>query len=202
MLSAMDDAVGRVLDALEAAGVQQQTLVFFLSDNGGHPDANAASNLPLRGQKSSVYEGGIRVPFVVTWPARLPAGTVYERPVSGLDIVPTALAAAGVMPPAERPLDGVDLVPYLTGEMKSDPHETLFWRYGEHRAVRKGDWKLTVPREEPAALYNLAEDISEARDRSADHPEIVRDLQQEFARWNEEVEPPRWPDLFQRRNRK
>src|SRR5206468_3668029 len=116
MVSAMDDAVGRVSDALRTEGLDGDTLIFFLSDNGGHPRANAARNDPLRGEKATVYEGGIRVPFVVKWTGRLPAGTTYAHPVVSLDIMATALAAAGTKPPQGTPLDGIDLVPHLRGE--------------------------------------------------------------------------------------
>jgi arylsulfatase A-like enzyme len=112
MLSAMDFAVGRVARKLQAEGLDRDTLIFFLSDNGGHPMANAARNDPLRGEKSTVYEGGIRVPFVVKWTGRIPAGDTYTRPVISLDILPTALAAAGIQPPRRLSLDGVNLLPY------------------------------------------------------------------------------------------
>jgi arylsulfatase A-like enzyme len=113
MVSAMDDAIGRVSEALRTQGLEEKTLIFFLSDNGGHPIANAARNDPLRGEKGTVYEGGIRVPFVVKWSGRLPAGKTYAQPVVSLDIMSTALAAAGAKPPKGAPVDGVDLVPHL-----------------------------------------------------------------------------------------
>src|SRR5262245_48065241 len=126
MLSAMDDAVGLVRRKLRAEGLERETLMVFLSDNGGHPLANAARNEPLRGEKSTVFEGGIRVPFVVTWPGHLPAGRTYAEPVISLDILPTALAAAGVAVPRRLHVDGVNLLPYLTGRHDGPPHEALF----------------------------------------------------------------------------
>jgi len=153
MVSAMDDAVGRVLGKLRAAGLEEKTLIFFLSDNGGPTEVNASSNAPLRGVKGEVREGGIRVPFFVRWKGRLPAGKTFDQPVIQLDVFPTVLAAAGIKPPAlgsrirensggERPdgriltnsatparLDGVNLLPWLSGKRTDAPHEVLYWRF-------------------------------------------------------------------------
>jgi arylsulfatase A-like enzyme len=196
MLAAMDDAVGLVAGKLEAEGLDRDTLVVFLSDNGGHPAANAARNDPLRDQKSTVFEGGIRVPFVVKWTGHIPAGRVYSEPVTSLDILPTALAAAGIAPPPRLSLDGVDLLPYLTSRTDRPPHETLYWRYGHHRAIRHGRWKLTMPAGAPAGLYDLSTDVAESKDLSAAHPEIVEDLAWRYAAWDSGLKPPRWRDLF------
>jgi arylsulfatase A-like enzyme len=196
MLAAMDDAVGLVAGKLEAEGLDRDTLVVFLSDNGGHPAANAARNDPLRDQKSTVFEGGIRVPFVVKWTGRIPAGGVYSEPVISLDILPTALAAAGVAPPPRLSLDGVDVLPHITGRTDRPPHETLYWRYGHHRAIRHGRWKLTMPADAPAGLYDLSTDVAESKDLSAAHPEVVDDLARRYAAWASGLEPPRWRDLF------
>jgi arylsulfatase A-like enzyme len=198
MLSAMDDAVGLVRRKLRAEGLDRETLIVFLSDNGGHPLANAARNDPLRGEKTTVFEGGIRVPFVVTWPGHLPADRIYAQPVISLDILPTALALAGVTVPQRLHLDGVDLLPYLTGRHDGPPHEALFWRYGDHRAIRRGKWKRTMPASGPAGLYDLSTDIAESKDLSADHPEVVEELTRRYAVWNAQLQPPRWRDLFMR----
>ena len=199
MLSAMDDAVGVVTAKLREQGIEGDTLIFFVSDNGGHPIANAARNAPLRGQKGEIYEGGIRVPYVVSWPSRIPAGGTYSRPVTTLDIVPTALAAAGVKPPEERRLDGADLLPYLSGTEPGDPHDAVYWKYGDHRAVRRGRWKLTVPANGAMGLYDLSADISESDDRSAAEPDVLRDLENRYAAWEAELPPPAWPPgMFER----
>src|SRR5262249_35054093 len=145
MLSAMDDAVGLVHGKLRAEGLERETLIVFLSDNGGHLLANAARNDPLRGEKSTVFEGGIRVPFGGTWPGPPPAGRPSPAPVISLAVLPRALAAAGVAVPRDLPLDGVNLLPYLTGRHDGPPHEALFWRYGDHRSIRHGKWKRTMP---------------------------------------------------------
>ena len=146
MLSALDDAVGVVLDALRATGLEENTLIVFFSDNGGATmpgtTINGSRNDPFRGSKRTTLEGGIHVPFVMSWKDRLPAGKVYDQPVIQLDVLPTALAAAGVAAQPEWKLDGVDLLPFLTGAETKAPHETLYWRLGEQAAIRRGDWKL------------------------------------------------------------
>lgn len=191
MLSALDDAVGRVSDALKREGLDGDTLIFFLSDNGGHPLANAARNDPLRGEKGTLYEGGIRVPFVVKWTGRLPAGATYAHPVVSLDLMPTALGAVGTKPPKGVRLDGIDLLPHLRGEAIPPPHYTLYWRYINHWAVRHGQWKLTAPAGVPEGLYDLSADISESRDVSAANPEVVRTLKGLYAKWNDGLLPVR-----------
>src|SRR5262249_9202241 len=147
MLAAMDEAVGKVLDKLRAEKLEEQTLVFFISDNGGPTmpgtTINGSINTPLRGSKRATLEGGIRVPFFVAWKCRLPPGKTYNRPVIQLDIHATALAAAGVEVKPDWKLNGVNLAPFLTGESgRSEPHPTLYWRLGEQMAIRQGDWKL------------------------------------------------------------
>ena len=128
------------------AGLERDTLIVFLSDNGGPTmrgtTINGSRNDPLRGSKRTTLEGGIRVPFVVSWKGSLPEGVVYEQPVIQLDVLPTVLAAAGVKVEPEWKLDGVNLLPYLKGEIIRPPHDALYWRLGEQTAVRRGDWKL------------------------------------------------------------
>ncbi len=135
LLGSLDDSIGAVLGKLP-----DNTLIFFLSDNGGPTAELTSSNEPLRGFKGQLFEGGIRVPFAMQWKGRIPAGRTYDRPVSSLDILPTMLAAAGAPPPPE--MDGVDLLPYLGRGQAGDPHPELFWRYGPNMAFRQGDFKL------------------------------------------------------------
>ncbi len=149
MLAALDDGVGAVVDALHKNDLDEKTIVFFLSDNGGPTHSNTSSNKPLRGYKGQVLEGGIRVPWMVSWKGHLPAGKVDDRPVIQLDIMPTAVALAGGSLPTDRPIDGVNLMPYLTGAKSGVPHEILFWRMGPQAAVRKGDWKLVRREDAP-----------------------------------------------------
>jgi len=193
MIAALDEGVGAVQAKLRQTGVLQDTLIVFLSDNGGITGyLSPSSNSPLIGAKTELLEGGIRVPFVVQWPGRLPAGKVYEPMVSVLDVVPTVLAAAAIAKPNGPPLDGVDLTPFLSGKRTDPPHAELLWRYGPLWAVRQGNYKLLKVRGEPLQLYNLAADIGETRDLAAAQPEIVNRLQARFDQWNSELIAPAW----------
>jgi len=215
MMASLDENVGRVLTKLRQAGLEKNTLVFFLSDNGGptgrprpRPDAefeygqNTSRNDPCRGVKGELLEGGIRVPFLVQWKGRIPAGKTYDQPVISLDIMPTSLAAAGVKPRPDWKLDGVNLLPYLTGEKEGVPHETLYWRFrfppnapARHRwAIRRGDWKLVKNNLAPLGLYNLADDVGENNNLAAEQPDLVRSLEAAWKQWNSELKEPLWPD--------
>ncbi len=193
MLSAMDDNIGRVLDTLRARRLEERTLIVFLSDNGGPTPQTTSSNRPLRGAKGQLLEGGIREPFIMQWKGQLPGGRVDDRPVISLDIHPTALAAAGVTIAPDWRLDGVDLVPYLTGKRTGAPHETLYWRFQEQRAIRRGDWKLVQTRSDPKPrLYNLAADMGEAADLSGKESARVKELNDAWTAWNAELMAPQW----------
>jgi arylsulfatase A-like enzyme len=193
MLSALDDNVGRVLETLRRLNLEEKTLVFFLSDNGGPTSQTTSGNAPLHGFKAQVWEGGIRIPFMIQWKGHLPAGKVDDRPVIALDIHPTAVTAAGGAVSLDWKLDGVNLLPYLTGEKTGRPHETLCWRIGEKHAIRHGDWKLVWERELPKpALFNLAQDISESNDLAEKMPDKVQELSEQYQAWNAQMEKPRW----------
>ena len=211
MLSAMDDGIGKTLAALRLEGLEENTLVVFFNDNGGPTMAgttiNGSSNAPLRGSKRQTWEGGIRVAFIIRWKGHLAEGKIDNRPIIQLDVLPTALAAAGVQTHSQWQLDGVNLLPFLTGKKSGRPHETLYWRFGEHMAIRKGDWKLVKTGEGPlkeantssfndlsnAELYNLAEDIGETKNLAPTHPEKVRELAADWQRWNKKLAKPLWP---------
>ena len=191
MLASMDDAVGVVLDALRRNGIDRDTLVFFISDNGGPTKELTSRNDPFSGGKGSLLEGGIRVPFLVSWPALLPAGKVEHRPVSALDVLPTALAAAKAAAPSG--LDGVDLVPYLTGARAEPPHPVLYWRMGPQLAVRKGDWKVVRLRSgDPFRLYHLEQDRAESRDLASTEVDRARDLTDTLLEWDRTLTRPLW----------
>src|SRR6185369_9768928 len=148
MTAALDEAVGVVLGKLKQSGLEENTLVFFFSDNGGPIGkfaSNGSVNTPLHGSKGDTWEGGIRVPFLVQWKGKLPAGKKYDQPVIQLDIHATALAAAEVTPKPDLKLDGVNLLPFLAGQNAAAPHDALYWRFGEQMAIRSGDWKLVRP---------------------------------------------------------
>ena len=193
MTSALDDGVGVVVNALEENGLEQNTLVVFLSDNGGGvSDVN--SNKPLRLGKQTMFEGGVRVPFTMKWPARIPKGMVYEHPVSALDIFPTAVAAAGGTVPTDGTIDGVDLIPYLNGSNSDVPHDKLFWRAGPIWAARVGDWKLTYAADR-YWLYDLSTDIGEINNLADKRPDVVKRIHASYAQWNAGNIEPLWPSF-------
>ena len=191
MMSAMDDGIGEVLKKLDENRLTENTLVFFVSDNGG-PPANGSTNGPLRGNKAQTWEGGIRVPYLVQWKGTLPAGKTYDQPVIQLDFHPTALAAAGVEAKNTN-FDGVNLLPYLQNKVTTPPHETLYWRFGQQMAIRHGNYKLVkaVGNDKPE-LYDLAADIGESKDLSASKSEVYKDLTARYDAWNRTLAEPRW----------
>lgn len=174
MTWALDRGVGRVMESLRRTGQLENTLIFFLSDNGG-ATTNQSNNYPLKGFKGNKFEGGHRVPFFVAWPGHIEGGRHYAGLSSSLDIFATAIDAAGVEPP-RLPLDGVSLLPYLYGKKKGMPHQRLFWRKLDSRAVRDGYWKLVMTQGVDTVLYRLDTDLDEMRDLSGEHPEKCREL--------------------------
>lgn len=197
MVVALDRAVGRVMQALRDTGIDGDTLVIFTNDNGGAwyvglPDINA----PYRGWKATFFEGGVRTPFFARWPQHLPAGARIEGPASHIDIFATVAAVANAAAPDN--LDGVNLLPYLRGEVRTPPHQRLFWRSGGYRVVRDGDWKLQVS-ENPQRvwLFNLRDDPTEQHDLSADHPERVAAMRAQIEAQNITMPPPLWPALIE-----
>lgn len=206
MMLAMDEAIGKVLEKLAQTGQDKNTLVMFISDNGGPTmpgvTINGSVNTPLRGSKRTTLEGGIRVPFVVSWAGHVKPG-IFEKPVIQLDLTATALAAAGVSD--DPKIEGVNLLPYLDGTNGGTPHEALYWRFGRQMAIRSGDFKLvrydsnadtlTGAGNQPvtqAKLYNLATDIGEANDLAASMPDKVKELQAKWDEWNQSNVAPLW----------
>lgn len=194
MVTAMDDAIGETLDALREKGIEDNALVIFLNDNGG-PPGNASSNHPLRGTKRTLYEGGVRVPFVVRWPGSPLNGKTSDAPVTSLDILPTALAAAGVKPRA-RALDGVNLLPSLEGKAPFAMERSLYWRTfgGAGAALRDGNLKWVREVGRGAELYDLASDPSEKNNLAAARPEEARRLQAKWETWSAQMAKPAWLD--------
>jgi arylsulfatase A-like enzyme len=194
MICAMDDGIGRLAAMLEVLKLDNDTLIFFLSDNGGPTNVTHADNHPFRGQKGQVYDGGIHVPFVMKWPGQLPAGEAYGSPIISLDIFSTAAAVAGAKVPTDRKIDGVNLMPHITGKGSSPPHDKLYWRTGGGQAfaVRQGNWKL-VKIGNHTELFDLEADIGESKDAASAKPEVLQRLESARQSWNREMIAP----LFQ-----
>lgn len=206
MMVAMDEAIGKVMDKLKSEKLDENTLVCFISDNGGPTmqgtTINGSINTPLRGSKRTTLEGGIRVPFFVRWKGFLPEKTIFDAPVIQLDLTATALAAAGVERKPEWKIEGVNLLPFIahSTDLKT-PHDALYWRFGNQMAIRKGDWKLI--KYDPVAdggkgqptgphLYNLAKDIGEKDDLAEKMPDKVKELQTAWSAWNKDNVAPLW----------
>ncbi len=199
MILAVDDGVGRIWDELERQGIDDNTMIFFLSDNGGVGIPGQTSNLPRRAFKGNMFDGGIRTPFAFYWKGKIAPGTTYDQTISSLDIYATVATAAGFDPADNaNPLDGTDLIPYLSGDKTGEPHDYLCWRVcgGIEYAIRKGDYKLVKTYfQDDYMLFNLKEDQIEMYDIAAQHPELVKEMAADYKRWDAQMMEPRWEDL-------
>jgi arylsulfatase A-like enzyme len=194
MIAAMDDGIGRVRSTLRARGLEQNTLIFFIGDNGAplRPAAwNGSLNLPLTGEKGMLTDGGVRTPFVAAWPGKIPAGKVYAPMVSALDVAATAVALAGLPPDAS--LDGVNLVPFLTGEKTGAPHDLLFWRWRSQAAVLDGRWKLVLLGPQQRYLFDTTLPDGETRNLLAQEPAIAEQLHTRLKAWDATLKTPGLP---------
>ena len=203
MTKSMDDNVGRLLKQLDRLDLTENTLIVFLNDNGG-TQGTTHNNGSLRGFKGTYWEGGIRVPFIVSWPAQLPKGKRFDSPVSSLDLLPTCLAAGGGEVDPAWAMDGVNLLPYFKGQRTGAPHETLFWRFWRVTAAREGDWKLLRVAEDPLKdnrqllaplmLINLKDDPGETTNLATEFPERTHALLRKMEAWEQSLAQPRWYD--------
>lgn len=195
MVWAMDRAIGKVISELDGKGMTDNTLIWFLSDNGG-ATGNASSNLPLAGHKGIKFEGGIRVPFVLHWKKKFPVAREFSPMVSALDILPTCVAAVGGDETSKRPLDGVNLLPFLTGAKNNVPHAKLYWHKLWFSAMREGPWKLIYVQDYGYALYNLDNDPSERRDLSKTNLARVASMTADLNAWKNELAEPQWSEAI------
>ena len=195
MTLSLDRACGQILAKLEELGLDDNTLVVFTNDNGGPMDRNGSSNYPFSGVKGTQLEGGIRVPGIVSWPGKLPAGSVYDFPLSTLDLLPTFMTAGGGDAESIGGLDGVDILPFLRGEKKERPHQVLYWKMETRGAIRDGDWKMLRYPDRPAELFLLTEDPGEQNNLADEKPEMVKALYKKLFAWELGLERP----LFQLR---
>jgi len=181
-VTCMDEAIGELLDRLDATGLADETLVIFFSDNGG---GGGSDNKPLRGRKGQMFEGGVRVPCIVRWPGRIPGRTVCDEFLTSLEIFPTVLKAIGVEPQRGVALDGFDMMPVLQGKAKS-PRTEMYWQRQDDKAARVGPYKW-VDSKKGKGLFDLSKDIGERRDLSEQRPELLARLQARFAAWKKEM---------------
>ena len=193
LVAEADEAIGDVMTKLRELKQEENTLIFLISDNGG-AYANAEMG-GLRGHKWYVWEGGIRVSWIAAWKGRVPGDRVSHEPVIQLDVLPTALAAAGVEVKPEWQIDGANLLPLLEGKADKLAPRELYFRFGVQHAVRSGDWKLVkAGKDMEPMLVNLAQDRGEQKDLSAQFPDRKKDMQAVFDKWNGEMKAPRWED--------
>jgi arylsulfatase A-like enzyme len=201
MVYRLDINVGRILKTIKDEGLSENTLIMFISDNGGPADQNASLNAPLNGQKGILLEGGIRVPFIMKWTGTLPAGKIDNNPVISLDFAPTIFGLAGGKVTEDVKFDGVNLMPYLTGQTTEKPHESFNWRFTISAAIREGDWKLVRLPDRLPMLYNLSDDISEQKDVSMENLDRTKDMLKKLGQWDVTlpqvlfVEEARWKKL-------
>jgi arylsulfatase A-like enzyme len=190
MVTCMDEAVGEVLDRLAALGLGRDTLVLFLADNGG---ARPGDNGPLRGYKAQIFEGGLRVPFIARWPARIPAGRVTDEFLSALEVLPTLASVAGVAPPEKVVLDGFDMLPVLEGRGGS-PRAEMFWQRRGDKAARVGHYKW-VESAQGGGLFDLSRDVGERTDLSRPHPGVLERVRGRWRAWRQAMDAaePRGP---------
>jgi arylsulfatase B len=196
MLAHLDDSMGKVLAQLRDSSIEENTLVVFLSDNGGPTKELTSSNAPLRGGKGELWDGGIRVPFIAAWKNHINAGQIIDAPVASIDATATTLKVAGALAPepstkAEAKLDGINLMPLLSGKTTQLPERPLFWRVGKKNALRLGDWKLIRDGKE-WQLYDLTHDISEIKNLATQEPARVQQLSALWDKWNAEQMEPLW----------
>jgi arylsulfatase A-like enzyme len=193
----MDDNVGKVLSTLKENGLEENTLVIFTNDNGG-PQGTGTSNYPLKGHKGNLYEGGVRVPWAMSWPSVIPPGSVIDDPISTLDILPTVFDAADQPIDPNWGLDGRSMLPLLKDPQASMPDRALYWRRKGVEgpiAIRYQDWKIreaSGPDRSRPELYNLAVDVGEAHNVASEHPEVVARLMAMLNAWESELATPLW----------
>ncbi len=199
MIRALDRGVGQVLDTLRANGLEENTLVLFVSDNGGADYIGLPEiNRPYRGWKMTFFEGGVHTPFFAKWPARLPRGARFDAPVAHVDVFATAAAAAGATLPGDRVMDGVDLVSLVRGEPAARGHDALYWRSGHYRSLLAGGWKLQVSeRPKETWLFDMSADPTEKTNLAQSRPDKVAELGALLARKDSEMVAPLWPALIE-----
>lgn len=184
MVHRLDVNVGKIMSELRAQNLDSNTVVVFLSDNGGPCNSNASMNAPFNGQKGILLEGGIRVPFVMSYPEKLKSETIYDNAISSLDLTPTFVALAGGETKPKDKLDGVNIFPFITNEVEGIPHETMLWRFTISAGIRKGNWKLVRLPDRLPLLFNLDNDIAEQNNVTSENWDLVESMLKELGDWD------------------
>jgi arylsulfatase A-like enzyme len=194
----LDDAIGKILDKLEAEGLLENTLIFFASDNGGASYTSATTNGALNAGKMTQFEGGVNIPCIISWKGMMKSGARYKEAVSLMDFYATALAVSEIKEPVDRDIDGVNLIPFLIQEADGPPHEALFWRTDFNKTVRFNHWKFIWNlRDEQEFLFNLEEDKSELNNVAHKHPDLVQQLKKQILLWEQGLKDPAWPGVME-----
>jgi arylsulfatase A-like enzyme len=197
MINALDDAIGILMEKIKQLGLEENTLIYLISDNGGASYTKATTNAPYKGGKLTMFEGGVNVPFIMKWKGKIPEGIVYENPVSSMDIFMTSAKVAECELPDDRVYDGVNLFPYITNQVNSQPHDVFYWKSDHIQAMRKGNWKfLLSTRDKWMELYNITTDKYEHYDLNEVNSDTLIKLRQEFEIWKNDLHKPLWPRLM------
>jgi len=198
MIAQMDDAIGKILNEIKAQGIEDQTLIMFSSDNGGAVYTKGTTNAPLKGGKMTLFEGGLKVPFMMKWKGVIPAGTVSNNSVIQTDFFVTAAEASGIKLPKDRVYDGINLLPYILNKKSTKPHETIFWRTHYASIILKDSWKLMINhRQNKIRLYDIKNDPGEKKNLAQKYPQIVNKLTIKLKKWKNELPPPLWPHMME-----
>jgi arylsulfatase A-like enzyme len=197
MIHALDDAIGTFMQKLKQLGLEENTIIYLISDNGGASYTKATTNAPYKGGKLTMFEGGVNVPFIMKWKGKIPEGVVYKNPVSSMDIFMTSAKVAECELPDDREFDGVNLIPYVTNETDALPHDVFYWKSDHIQAMRKGNWKfLLSTRDKWMELYNITTDKYEHYDLMDVDADTLIKLREEFNIWEKDLHKPLWPRLM------
>ena len=198
MIAALDDGIGMILDKLEEEGMLENTLILFASDNGAASYTGASKNGSLNAGKMTQFEGGVNVPCMISWKDKIPAGTVFNEPVSLMDLFATALATSGIEEPSDRVLDGIDLMPFINGQIDGSPHKMFYWRTDFNKSIRYENWKLIWnARDKQVFLFDLATDKAEEINLAHKNKELVQKLINEINQWEKGLKDPAWPGVME-----
>lgn len=196
MIANLDDALGSVLNHIKELNLEENTLIFFISDNGGAEYTFTTENGPYKGGKITDFDGGLKVPFIMKWKGQIPEGMSYDPMVSSMDIFQSVVSAASIPLPDDRKFDGVDLLPYIKGVYADVPHDILFWQRGFSKTLRTNEWKLLLNEDSgDTLLYDIINDPYESKDVSEAQKIMAERLLEKHTNWSSELASPLWPSM-------